>query len=258
MRFKYFLAVFLVVAPISLQADSWSDLVDKAKQAASEIAEDVTDQVISSDSENVEETANQSTSKQPKNEVATSDPTAESAGDGNKGSYGVRNAVVDGLSLGMPTDEALNALKANSYQLDNCASPENRNNKQCMSDLLGVTVKGTRPGRTGEDVTVRFMNDTLYFFNKRLKYWEGRNGNVPEGHSIASLKQEYYDKYTNVFETTYFHKYNDTYHFDDQSPPPYNRKITTPHAVLTLQGGRRGDLIVGIDMEWKELVGASW
>ena len=255
---KYYLAAFLVAAPISLQAGSWSDLVNKAKQAASEIAEEVTDQVISSDTENAQDSVNQSTSKQSNNEVATSASTTEPAGSDNMESDGVRSAVVDGVRLGMPIDEALNALKANQYQLDNCASPENMNGKQCFSDLLGVTVKGTRPGRTGEDVTVRFMNSTLYWFNKRLKYWEGRNGNVPEGQSIAGLKQEYYDKYTNVFETTYFHKYNDTYHFDDQSPPPYNRKITSPHAVLTLQGGRRGDLIIGIDMEWKELVGASW
>jgi hypothetical protein len=172
------------------------------------------------------------------------------------GSDGVKQAVVDGVKLGMAGEEALALLKSNGYELDKCASPENSANEPCSSSKLGVTVQGTK-SQGYEKVTIRTMNNQVYWFSKRITYIPGRN--LPDGQSTSDLQEDYYDKYSEVFSTRYFDQYGSqpTYHFDDESPPPYNRKLTSPHATLSLNG-RRGTLIVGIDMEWKGLVGAAW
>ncbi len=216
----------LFFSPISLYADLWNDVVEKSRDVASDIVGDVAEQV-SGNSSAVDQ-----------------------------GADGVKAADIDGVSLGMGTEEANAVLESNGYELDRCASQENSNTKLCYSDLLGVTVKGEKSGGY-EQITYRHMDGKVYWFSKRITYIPRRH--MPKDKSIADLKQDYYDKYTQVFDTRYFEQYGtrQTYHFDDEAPPPYNRKLTSPHAVLTLNDGR-GTLIVGIDMEWKGLVGASW
>ena len=167
---------------------------------------------------------------------------------------GIRAAEIDGVRLGMGVNEAVSALQERGFKLDGC---ESDTSGRCSDPKLGTTIGGKIPrSATGEQVVIRHMDGVVYYYNKTLQYYQGKS--IPEGHTVESLKQEIYDKYSALFQARYSDEVQPGDHqFDDETPPPYNRKVDTPHASLGFSG-RRGALSVGITMHWKNLVGASW
>ena len=163
---------------------------------------------------------------------------------------GVQGAQIDGVRLGMRLDEALQQLREHGFTMrrPSAASPK-----------LGVTVKGRGPmpdGLAPAQITLRSMNDVVYWVNKTASYIPGR---MSKPVHLATLRNRLRETHTDRFDTRYSETAlnGELLHFDDTSPPPYNRRILTPHASVALNEGR-GMLMFRITMEWKDLVGANW
>ncbi|WP_169546090.1 hypothetical protein [Sneathiella aquimaris] len=250
------LLCLLVIAPQSLHAAFWEDLAGKTKPISTGIDVRVAKYAGASDASVTHATTSQATSERSENNVAQASAKKNVQKTSSDGSSGVVNAIVDGVGLGMTHENAVAALQSKGYKLGKCAEPGKSVQKPCFSAKFGTTIKGARK-QGYEKLSVRILNDKVYWLSKRVTFIPGRN--LPDGQTVSTLKQDYYDKYRALFDAEYFHQYGKQpiYHFDDTSPPPYSRKISSPHAVLSLNEGR-GTLIVGIDMEWKELVGAKW
>jgi hypothetical protein len=243
----------LIVAPKSLHAAFWKDLAEKTRTMSIDIAVEVSNHTGPSDANGNHDSKSQAKSE---NKVAQASAKKNVQKTSNDGSGGVAKAVVDGVGLGMTQENAVAALQSKGYKLGKCAKPKTSLQKPCFNAKFGTTIKGARK-KGYEKLSVRILNDKVYWLSKRVTFIPGRN--LPDGQTVSTLKQDYYDKYRALFDAEYFHQYGKQpiYHFDDTSPPPYSRKISSPHAVLSLNEGR-GTLIVGIDMEWKGLVGATW
>lgn len=98
----------------------------------------------------------------------------------------------------------------------------------------------------------------VYQYEKNVTYMLDR---LPEGTSVSSLQQRYHDEFVGkVAGARYtYTAANGWMHFDDSSPPPYNRKITTRHARIILSEAKKaGRFAAGMSIEWKQPVGASW
>jgi hypothetical protein len=164
----------------------------------------------------------------------------------------IRNVEIDGVKLGMPIDEALKKLKKQGYKM----KPPSQNSK-----LTGVTIEGrgsTDDGSGLIKIMIRHMNGIVYQYDKNVTYLLNR---MPVGSSVSSLQEKYQAEFVKKFTGVRYEETaaNGIRHFDDGSPPPYNRKISTPHARVTLVAAESaGRFVANIGVEWKSLVGASW
>ncbi len=150
----------------------------------------------------------------------------------------------------MPLAEALQQLREHGFKMrrPSAASPK-----------LGVTVKGrgtTADGLAGAQITLPAMKDVVCWINKTASYIPSRMARPVD---MKSLRERLRETYTQRFDTLYSQtmQNGELLHFDDTSPPPYNRRILTPHASVALNEGR-GMLLFRVTLEWKELVGATW
>jgi len=175
--------------------------------------------------------------------------------DAPKTSEVVRNAQIDGVKLGMPIEKALSELKQRGYEMEAPGHPRPQ---------TGVTVKGkgtTADGAGWIEIMLRQMDGKVYQIKKDIGYLTSR---LPEDLTVATLHEQYWQELTSPFSgARYEHPVqNRGIHFDDISPPPYNRKVTSPHAEVFISpsgqnyyGGRWG---ASVDFHWKDLVGADW
>ncbi len=218
-------------------------VIDKAKQATDELVNETAGKLIEDQP---------ATSEQP---PPASNPSQAPDLNTSKTSEVVRSAQIDGVKLGMPIEEALSELKRRGYEMETPSQP---------SALTGVTVKGngtTSDGAGYIDIMLRQMDGKVYQFKKDIGYLTAR---LPEDLTVATLYEKYHQELTSPFSgARYEHPVqNRAIHFDDMSPPPYNRKVTSPHAEVFIipseqnfYGGRWG---ASVNMHWKDLVGADW
>ena len=173
----------------------------------------------------------------------------------------VKNAEVDGITLGMAIQTALARLAEHGFEMYPVAGKK-------PSPMSGVTIEGkgvTADGAGWIKVFVYHMDGVVYRYQKTATYFLDR---LPQGLTDSDLRNTYHDRFTGIFNGARY-QYTDQkkhMHFDDSSPPPYNRKITSPHATVYLSeaSGRSGKKYkyvrwnARIILDWKGLVGASW
>jgi len=227
--------VFIFLFPFGSHGALWDRVLEDVRESTSDItlAESQASPAQSGVSDVVIESAN---------------PAATQAG--GTGDI-VTSTEIDGITLGMPIEDALNSLAANGYEM---GMPSQQ------SKLTGITIEGkaTEPDGSGYiEITIREMNGIVYWYQKSVAYLLNR---LPEGTTVQDLEQRYREKFVDRFAGA---RYSDTLmgaiHFDDESQPPYNRKITSPHARIVIgENKRSGRFSAQITIEWKEPVGLSW
>jgi peptidoglycan hydrolase-like protein with peptidoglycan-binding domain len=165
----------------------------------------------------------------------------------------IKNVEIDGVRLGMPIEAALTRLAEHGFKME----PPSQNSK-----LTGITIEGrgtTADGLGWIEVLIRHMNGIVYQYDKTVGY---RYNRLPENTSFADLRQKYQDEFTGILAGSRYSytEPNGRMNFDDSSPPPYNRKITSPHAsiILSEANNNTGRFNAGIHIEWKQPVGADW
>jgi len=227
--------VFVFLFPFASQGALWDRVLEDVREAASDItvAESQASPAQSSVSDAVIDPAN---------------PAATLAG-GN-GDI-VKSTKIDGIILGMPIEDALKSLAVNGYEM---GMPSQQ------SKMTGITIEGQgiEPDGSGYiNITIRHMNGIVYWYQKTVAYLLKR---LPEGTTVADLERRYRADFVDRFAGA---RYSETLmgaiHFDDESQPPYNRKITSPHARIVIgEAKRSGRFSAQINIEWKEPVGLSW
>ena len=248
MRRTLFGTLLLLVPLLAFDASTThgflDSVIDKAKKTTEEVVNETTGKLIEDQ---------QATSEQPP--PASNSSSQASDLDALKASEVVRNAQIDGVKLGMPIEEALAELKRRGYEMETPSQP---------SALTGVTVKGkgiTSDGAGRIEIMLREMDGKVYQFKKDIAYMTGR---LPEDLTVATLHEKYHRELTSPFSgARYEHPVqNRGIHFDDISPPPYNRKVTSPHAQVLVapsdQNYYGGRWTASVDFHWKNLVGADW
>jgi len=256
-----------LTCPLVAQAGMFGDLVNSAKKATEETLDKVVDSVTSGEegSQNNESTNDAQPQKQPtmvpetndtvldtvtnKSEAATS--PASGAGKSPPGATNtIKSVEVDGVRLGLNIDEALKNLTAHGYDMK-APGP--------YSKLTGVTVEGrgtTLDGNGYVNVTIRQMGGIVYWYQKEVGYLINR---IPDGESASSLTERFQKEIPGLFAGARYTEteWSGAIHFDDESQPPYARKITSPHArvVVNDRSGRVGYMLT---IDWKEPVGANW
>jgi len=247
MKRTFFATLLLLVPLLAFDASTThgflDSVIDKAKQATDELVNETAGKLIEDQP---------ATSEQP---PPASNPSQPPDLNASKTSEVVRNAQIDGVKLGMPIEEALSELKRRGYEMKVPSQP---------SALTGVTVKGkgtTSDGAGWIEIMLRQMDGKVYQFKKDIGYLTSR---LPDDLTVAKLHEKYRRELTSPFSGARY-EYpvkNRGIHFDDMSPPPYNRKVTTPHAQVLVHpsgqnyyGGRWG---ASVDLHWKDLVGADW
>ena len=164
----------------------------------------------------------------------------------------IKNLELDGVRLGMPIDVALKQLAEHGFAMEQPSQP---------SKLTGITINGrknTADGAGWIKIMIRHVNGIVYQYDKNVDYLLDR---LPEGTSVSDLRQKYHDEFVGkVSGARYsYTEPNGRMHFDDSSPPPYNRKISSPHArVILSEATKAGRFHAGIDIEWKQPVGVDW
>ena len=261
---------FALTCPPVAQAGMFDDLVDSAKKATEETLDNAVESVTSGEkgSQNSESTSDaqpqKQTTKVPEandaaldtvasNSDAAATPTLGAGTSSSGDTNAIKNVEVDGVRLGLNIDEALNNLTAHGYDMK-APGP--------YSKLTGVTVegRGTTPDGNGfVKISIRQMGGIVYWYQKEVGFLMNR---IPEGESASSLAKRYQKEIPGLFAGA---RYTETepsgaIHFDDESQPPYARKITSPHArVVVLDGNdRSGRVGYMLTIDWKEPVGANW
>lgn len=259
-----------LTSPSVAQAGMFEDLVNSTKKATEETLDKVVESVTSGEkgSHNSESTNDAHLQKQTTTVSETSDEVLDTVANNSGAAAGftsgtgesssgdtsvIKNVEVDGVRLGSNIDEALKNLTAHGYDM-NAPGP--------YSKLTGVTVegRGTTPDGNGfVKVNIRQMGGVVYWYQKEVGYLIKR---IPEGESASSLTERYQKEIPGLFAGA---RYTETepsgaIHFDDESQPPYARKVTSPHArVVVLDGNdRSGRVGYMLTIDWKEPVGANW
>ncbi len=185
--------------------------------------------------------------------AATIPAVRKTAADYSAAATGViQNVEIDGIRLTMPIEQALQKLAEHGLNIGPPSRP---------SRLTGVTYIGhetTVDGAGWIKVMVRQMNGVVYQYDKNVMYLLDR---LPADITVSDLQQKYHDEFVGrVDKARYI--YTDaagTMHFDDSSPPPYNRNINSPHARVKIIEGKKGERFhAGFSIEWKTSVGANW
>ena len=166
----------------------------------------------------------------------------------------VRNAEIDGVKLGMSIGQALTALEQHGYEMETPGQP---------STITGVTVEGRRTTADGTgwvNIMLRQIDGKVYQIKKDIGYLIER---LPEGLTTATLHEQYQQELTAPFAGARYEyaQNNRAVRFDDMSPPPYNKRITSPHAQVRVAPpvqSHSGRWTAGVDLNWKDLVGADW
>lgn len=164
----------------------------------------------------------------------------------------VQHAEIDGIKLGMPVDAALQLLRERGYKMEQPSQ---------FSKLTGVTIHGQSEETDGSGwikIMLRQRNGVVYQYQKEVTYMLNK---LPAGTSAADLEQRYHTEFTGKFSgARYSHAApNGWQHFDDSTPPPYNRKVTSPHALVLVGVIKRsGRFMATVNLTWQELVGLSW
>lgn len=173
----------------------------------------------------------------------------------------VKDANIDGIKIGMACQEALVVIKAAGYAVNenttDCVGSIKDDNTSSSKAKMGTTLKFRKRGLPG--LMLRHIDGKVYQVQKQTRYITSR---LPKGVTKENLIREANEKYSKMFgqvrEETKVGG-NLTLHFDDEVAPPYNRKITTPHATISVYESRRGgNFVITIDMHWKRLVEADW
>lgn len=173
----------------------------------------------------------------------------------------VKEANVDGIKIGMPCQEALVVIKAAGYAVNertvDCVGSIKDDSTSSSKAKMGTTLKFRKRGLP--DLMLRHIDGKVYQVQKQTTYITSR---LPKGVNKENLVQDAKEKYSRMFgqvreETKVGGSL--TIHFDDEAAPPYNRKIMSPHATISVYESRRGgQFVITIDTHWKQLVGANW
>lgn len=248
------LGVLLIAIVLSspTHAAPWDKLLNDAKKAASDVSD--ISEIIGGQSD--VDSAAQGQHSAPQSAAGSAVPTNSTDAQDGAGSDSdvVRRVEVDGVKLGMPIDKALENLAAHGFKM----GPPGAVNK-----ITGVTIEGrgaTADGSGYITVSIRHMDGIVYWYDKTVAHLQDR---LPDGITIAGLEQKYRKEIPEMFAGA---RYQDSefsgtvLSFDDESKPPYNRKITSPHARVSFSKGRSNTGRVGysITFEWKARVGANW
>ena len=171
---------------------------------------------------------------------------AEAAGNGV-----VKNVVIDGVRLGMTQDEAVTALSASGFLMEPPRPPDS---------LVGIRVHGSKltdDGNGSVKVYISTMNGKVYQFVEEVLYLPNR---LPSGKTWADLESYWKNKLFEPFEAARYRgePFRSRTGFDDETPPPYLPLPKTPHAEVYFSFNPRSGLVVQMDMNWKNSVGATW
>ncbi|PLX63556.1 peptidoglycan-binding protein [Sedimenticola selenatireducens] len=164
----------------------------------------------------------------------------------------IKNASIDGVSLGMDVDKAVHSLQSRGIKMNGASK---------YSKLTGVTIEGsgkTADGKGWLKVMIRQMDGKVYQYQKSVGYLLDRLP-LTDGTRVEDLKKRYQDEFILRFADSRY-SYTDPYgkvDFDDETQPPYNRKVTSPHITSNVAAGN-GRFSATMDMHWKNLVGANW
>lgn len=170
-------------------------------------------------------------------------------------SAGIQNADIDGAKLGMSFDDAINNVEANGYKLTSpaeCVEKPNDISNPCYDKEAGVHVELYKGDGRSTNVKVNLwqINGTVYRISRNALYQGSTDKTV--------------DSVIREFDTAYGGGYKldggasnrgATIEYDDETPPPYSRDIKTPHAKVSVKGGR-GFRIIEV-LIWQDAVGAS-
>jgi hypothetical protein len=181
----------------------------------------------------------------------------------NHASYAasVKEANIDGIKIGMTCQNALAVIKTAGYTVNekstDCVGSIKDDSTSSSKAKMGTTLKFRKRGLP--DLMLRHIGGKVYQVQKQTTYITSR---LPEGVTKENLIQDANQKYSTMFgqvreETKVGGSL--TLHFDDEAAPPYNRKIMSPHATISVFESRRGgQFVITIDMHWKQLVEADW
>ena len=163
----------------------------------------------------------------------------------------IRNVVIDGVNLGMSQANAVAALRANGFSMESPGQPD---------ALVGIRVKGKKISEDGKGsikVYISTMNGKVYQFVEEVMYLPNR---LPSGKTWADLEAYYKKKLLEPFESARYRgaPFRGRTGFDDETPPPYIPLPKTPHAEVYFSINARTGLVVQMDMNWKNSVGATW
>jgi hypothetical protein len=182
----------------------------------------------------------------------------------NHADGGVKNAEIKGLRLGMSLQEAVAAVEAAGYKLhgksDACLIKGEVPANPCYNKIEGIRLQKIQgPSELDGGFSTLLVNvkdGKTYRVVLVEKYLLDR---MPADFDKETAVRHYEEKYLPIFETRYKDmqergRGTRRFEFDDESAPPYNRMISTPHAKVTVSSGR-GTFVANIQMTWENLVG---
>jgi peptidoglycan hydrolase-like protein with peptidoglycan-binding domain len=160
----------------------------------------------------------------------------------------VANAEVDGIKLLMPVTDALEILKAKGFEMD-ALRPEH--------PVAGGRSTGradTEDGAGRIKVRLSYKGGVVFEYHRQVLYLADR---IPAGGSPESLADKYRQEFDGIFaKAKYAHADSrGNFHVDDVSPPPYDRKIFSPHAKFFVSQPGNPRFIANVDLAWREAVG---
>ncbi len=164
----------------------------------------------------------------------------------------IKNADIDGVKLGMEINQALHNLQSQGIKMG-APGPS--------SKLTGVTIKGdgkTADGMGWVKVMIRQIDGRVYQYEKTVGYLLKRLP-LGDGTDVDDLEKRYKDAFISKFSNSRY-SYSSPYgniDFDDETQPPYNKKVTSPHITARVSA-ENGRFTANINMHWKKLVGANW
>ncbi len=159
----------------------------------------------------------------------------------------VKNALINGIHLGMDLDKALDVLKSNGFVM---GPPDSSDPK------LGIRLKGTKPteiAKGSTNILISGMNGRVYEIVEGVRFWP-----IPDEATAQKLMEFYKNKYIYPLKEARYSspQPNGRIAFDDEKQSPYNHPIQSPHAEVILSD-RKG-ISAHLNMTWKGLVGAKW
>jgi len=181
----------------------------------------------------------------------------------------VRAAAIAGVRLGVSMDEAVAALEGAGFDVrkynERCLGHDNDQDNPCHRPMTGVTLERiSGPSRFEggfSEVTLRLSNDQVYWIRKTDSFLVDR---LPDDFDMEALVAKYRADYLARFADAKYQARGTSgrshlHDFDDEVPPPWQGRITSPHAQVSVPGSSgRGRYGTAIEMHWKGLVGLEW
>lgn len=245
MRIVLCTVIFVMILPNIASADMFGDLVNSVKKTVEETTSSVTNAISSSASSESVEEAEASETSGPNGAVSGSEAQFSK----------IRNADIDGAKLGMAFDKAIKNMKANGYRLsspEECLQKPNDTSNPCYEQGPGVHVELYKGDGRATNIKVFLwqIDGTVYRITRNALY----QGSTDK--TVDSVIDEFDAKYGGGYKVDRGSSQRGaTFEYDDETPPPFSRDIKTPHAKVSVKGGR-GFRIIEV-LIWQDAVGAS-